>query len=323
LVAQCARFEMNALAPSPFLDYLPILPRRLWLETPDVEATVPMLRGTWGAALYDLDRDAYHAVFGAEGSSDTPWRKSGPPTGDRPGRVTECRGNMPPGYLLRPAPPDPRCAPAVDFFLIGNAIEHDNACRHAWLEAAQRGLGPRRQAFTIRGSFVLGPSGRLSEENQESYGTRSVPATLAWPLSQAVWPLDAGTPCRLLFAAPLRIRRQGRLVEEPTLADIVVAACRRVEAFLPETLWAGWKRYSAAALETARAVPHSAWRGARLDLHRWSARQQNELDLHGVAGSLDLPEGPGELAPLLAAARWLHVGKGTVMGLGQFEVEEG
>jgi hypothetical protein len=30
-------------------------------------------------------------------------------------------------------------------------------------------------------------------------------------------------------------------------------------------------------------------------LQRWSASQQAELDPHGVAGVLDLPDGPGEL----------------------------
>ena len=52
-----------------------------------------------------------------------------------------------------------------------------------------------------------------------------------------------------------------------------------------------------------------------------SARQDADLELRGVSGVLDLPEGPGELWPLLAAATWLHLGKATVFGLGQFEVQ--
>ncbi|MEW6744994.1 MAG: CRISPR system precrRNA processing endoribonuclease RAMP protein Cas6 [Planctomycetota bacterium] len=45
------------------------------------------------------------------------------------------------------------------------------------------------------------------------------------------------------------------------------------------------------------------------------------MDLRGVCGMLELPDGPGELWPLLLAAQWLHVGKGTVMGLGRLDVE--
>jgi hypothetical protein len=32
------------------------------------------------------------------------------------------------------------------------------------------------------------------------------------------------------------------------------------------------------------------------------------------------PAAPGELWPLLAAALWLHLGKGTTLGLGQLQV---
>lgn len=33
-----------------------------------------------------------------------------------------------------------------------------------------------------------------------------------------------------------------------------------------------------------------------------------------------MPAGAGALAPLLAPAVWLHVGKGTVMGMGRLQV---
>lgn len=39
-----------------------------------------------------------------------------------------------------------------------------------------------------------------------------------------------------------------------------------------------------------------------------------------MAGELHLPAGPGPLWPLLAAALWLHLGKGTIVGLGQPKV---
>ena len=90
------------------LNSVSLLPRRLLLATPGVEASVPMLRGAWGAALHDLAPAAYRAVFGTADDGQGP----------------------PPGYLLRPAPPDPRCAPAVDFFLIGEAVKHDAASDH-------------------------------------------------------------------------------------------------------------------------------------------------------------------------------------------------
>lgn len=73
-------------------------------------------------------------------------------------------------------------------------------------------------------------------------------------------------------------------------------------------------------LEAADSLPSGPWRGKRLDLVRYSGRQREEIELRGVAGSLDLPQGPGGVWPLLAAARWLHLGKGTIMGMGKIDV---
>jgi hypothetical protein len=73
-------------------------------------------------------------------------------------------------------------------------------------------------------------------------------------------------------------------------------------------------------LELARHYPAESWIGRPLDLVRYSGRQKQELEVHGVTGEISLPAGAGPLADLLAAAQWLHLGKSTVMGLGQMIV---
>jgi hypothetical protein len=231
----------------------------------------------------------------------------------------------------------------VDWFIFGAALDYQATLWRAWQLAAARGLGPTRRPFSIRAVVALGPRGELRPaaefapppvaefaRNQEidparSPRTPASPATKsehAWTLADAQWPLDPRAACALVFAAPLRLRRQGRLIDEPSLADIVVAASRRIAAFLPAPRRDEWQARTPAWLELAHTTTQGRWVGTRLDLHRYSARQQSELDLRGVTGSLELPVGPGELAPLLAAARWLHLGKGTVMGLGQMAIAD-
>jgi hypothetical protein len=98
-----------------------------------------------------------------------------------------------------------------------------------------------------------------------------------------------------------------------------VAALRRVHALggpVADPLWAARHEW----LEVARAIACSPWQGRRLDLVRYSGSQRREIEMQGVVGTLDLPDGPGPLSPLVAAAQWLHLGKGTVMGLGQLRV---
>lgn len=268
-----------------------LVARRLSLDTPGVEATVPMLRGTWGAALHDTEPAAYQAVFG----KDSPGDPGGHPGGG--------------GYVLRPAPPDPEDHPAVEWVVLGGGVEHDAALCRGWSEACRRGLGPRRRPFTIRKTRLLGPCGEVDESG-------------VWSLDGAGWPLEgdpALTPCRVVFDAPLRLLRRKRLLEEPTLADLTVGICRRVAALGGMEAEAA-RDLQGRCLVLARDCPSHPWQGERLDLVRYSGNQKAELAMHGVCGGLALPNGPGSLWPLLAAAAWCHLGKGTVFGLGQVRI---
>ncbi len=114
--------------------------------------------------------------------------------------------------------------------------------------------------------------------------------------------------------------RQHRLIEQPTTVDIAVAAARRLEAFLPSPASEALARMKPAIIEQAKTQHAESWHGRRLDLVRYSGRQKRELEMRGVSGYLDRPGGPGPLWPLLAA-QWLHLGKGTVVGMGQLVVK--
>jgi hypothetical protein len=307
------------------------------LQTQGVAATVPMLRGVWGRALHELDRAVYDQVFGDERpAAPAVYLPRGNPAPEcvatelaaAPARAKRSAGlEQPPAetpgdaevrpYLLRPAPPDPQFAPALDFLLFGPALSLDQALCRAWDVACGMGLGPRRTAFFIREAAPLDAAGNMLPAAQ----TLAAAATF-FTLDQTLLPLpdQEKTPCRLAFFSPLRLRRHGRLVECPALPDLVAAANRRVRAFLPEPLRPQFDLLAPQLLEQARRTRATQWRGDRLDLRRYSGRQRAELDLHGVIGSLDLPTGAGPLAPLLAAAQFLHLGKATVMGLGQLVV---
>jgi hypothetical protein len=248
-----------------------------------------MLRGVWGAALHDLDPVAYRDVF------------------ESPQEAGEPR---PQGYVLRPALPDPEFAPALEWILIGQAIRHDESLKRAWDIASGMGLGPRRQRFHIPKIRTLGPDELTPGDSHP------------WPLAEVTWPWpNVDRPCRLCFPVPLRILHRGELIERPTLSDLIVAACRRVRGYLPSDRRAEWDELAREALIRSRDIPSTAWQGDRLDLQRYSGRQQAEVELRGVSGCLGLPAGPAELWPLLASAQWLHLGKGTVMGLGRLLIE--
>lgn len=267
------------------LDEVAILPRRLVLCTPGATPTIPMLRGIWGKALHDLDRLAYHRVFCEGEAGGTPL------------------------YVLR-AHAEGEFGPVVDHVFLGDASRHDRTLLASWMRACEMGLGPGRVPFFLRG-YPLAPDGERDESGE------------GWPLGHAHWPLAGdpeSEPCLLSFPWPLRLLRRKLLVTEPTLPDIIVGICRRVESLLPPGTHDRWRLLAGQCLEIARQTPATAWEGDKAVLSRWSGRQQAEVDLRGVVGGIILPAGPGPLWPLLAAGQWLHVGKGTVMGLGRLMI---
>ncbi len=265
---------------------------RLLLETPRVRATVPMLRGVWGRALRHLDEEAYRRVFVGDG-----------PTHRRL-----------PRYILRPAPPDPVTAPAVEWMVLNVDARLEAVLWRAWDVAGGMGLGAERVPFRVRQRLGLGPGGGpVLDEAQR------------WRLSDAGWPLagdPTSTPCRLDFPLPLRLIGGGALLAAPEVEDIAASALRRIAGLAGEARGEGYRNLMRAVRREAAALAASPWRGERVDLVRWSGRQRLEIDLYGVQGGLHLPGGAGQLWPLLAAAQWAHIGKGTVFVLGKLRISE-
>ncbi len=253
---------------------------KMRLETPHVYATTPMLRGVWGRALRLVDQRAYDEIFVGLGPDNR--------------RV--------PKYIIRPAPPDPRTAPAIDLVLINVPSSLRPAVWEAWLVACGMGLGKGRVPFRIREKI---PIASTSEGLPPDWANSGNPAT---------------APCRLTFPTPLRLMRKGTLLQHPALQNITTAGVRRVCHLAGMSRGPGYQSIQRCTSALAAEIRASPWQGKRSNLVRWSAVQQRELELFGVTGTLTLPNGPGALLPLLNTLRWLHLGKGTVYGMGQLTV---
>ncbi|MCY4260661.1 MAG: CRISPR system precrRNA processing endoribonuclease RAMP protein Cas6 [Rhodobacteraceae bacterium] len=273
-----------------------IIAIRMLLDTGSLRATVPMLRGVWGRALRDIDPLVYRAVFEGNRSQITSEGE---------------RTNMPPMplYVMRPAPPDPAFAPAVELLLLGYASRQAPVALRAFKQAAQTGLGPRRVPFRIRRVCGIQPDRTLICEPQ------------MWNLHAAAYcmsqTLHKSESLRVEFEGPLRLLRRGSLIDSPSFIDLAIVGLRRLCALSSA---APSRDLQAMVLEAARSLPASIWCGQRHDLVRWSGRQKRRIEMRGVTGWLDLPDGAGPFRPLLAACEWAHLGKGTVFGLGRYSL---
>ena len=273
------------------LGQIRIIPRRMRLDTGKVRATGPMVRGVWGRALRHLDTTAYERVF----------------EGKRKGM--QGNSERTPLYVIRPAPPDPGFAPALDWILIGEAGRFEGSLVRAWDVASGMGLGADRTPFAIREVRSLDVNAVMTSADQR------------WSLREAAEALEISgeAAIRLEFSVPLRILRRGELMERPTFTDIAVALLRRLTSLA--CVEGRDRDLPNAVIAAASQTESTAWQGNRADFVRWSGSQQREMDLHGVTGSIDLPRGAGALWPLLEAGKWIHAGKGTVFGLGQLELK--
>lgn len=260
---------------------------RMGLSERGRRVALTVLRGAFGAALHDLSCEAYAEVF----------------------RPDERDGS--PAYLLRRSPHEMPGRGIFEMVLFDRALAHLDVVLDAMRLAGERGLGRDRTPFVVERLAWLDPRGRPCRE-------RAVEGP--FPLDLTAWPLagdPAHEPCRLLFPEPVRILRRQVLIERPTLRDVVVAGCRRLEGLVAPEHRVSAHELQVAGLEAADAVVSQAFVGERGSVGRWSATQQQRVELHGVSGHLDLPEGPGLLWRLLAALQWTHCGKATVVGLGR------
>ena len=257
---------------------------RLHLETPGVQTSVSQLRGVWGAALHQSSPQAYQFFFS---------------------------GAAAPKYLMRPVPPGAEAQPAIELVLLGEVPEAiEAAVWEAWGMACQMGLGKHRYPFRIMAVHPLAWDGTVLSQAIRQPGFVLHPS----------FEFRQDEACRLLFPAPLRLIYRRALIEQPSLPDIMIASLRRLHLLQPDLFDVSWS-HREQWLQYARTLPCRPWQGQRLNLVRYSASQQQDVNMHGVSGWLELPKGPGLLADLLAAASWIHVGKGTVMGLGQLQLE--
>ncbi len=259
----------------------------------DGEAPGPeLLRSVWGAALADIDPEAYQRVF----------------EGAPPERVSRFAWRTP----LEPRPEDER-RPRYELLLFDGEFARIPTWRAALRLALERGLGRGRRGATLVGEEFLAATGE------------ALPRLSPFTLSGVPWPIVGDPECdpvRIVATSPWRLLRNKRLIQGPGLTDVVVAGWRRVVNLLPSERRRSAERHGRELLRHARGVRCSPWRGRPERMTRWSARQGRRIRLDGVIGSFVLPEGAGPLAPLLAALEWLHLGKATTVGFGGARLDD-
>lgn len=183
--------------------------------------------------------------------------------------------------------------------LIGKAISHLSTITLAWEHALRTGLGDQRSRCTL-----------LDVQREQGGQGDTLPRATA-----------LGQHATLNLLTPLRLQYQGKPVRQHNIdaRTLLVTLARRWQLLLDVHLGAAAPQQDFAALATqAEAIRLTGDNLHWFDWGRYSQRQQQEMKLGGLLGSLQLH---GDLAPfteLLHIGQWLHVGKNTSFGLGRY-----
>ena len=277
-----------------------------------------MLRGAFGHALLALSPLPHTDGKPCALHASCPYCQlfAAPPL---PGHSLQKFSHMPQPYVIEPPTGGAQRLQAGQPFgfglvLVGKALGLLPTVLQAWQRALRTGLGPRHTSCTLLEVIDENCLQRSSEKRAHLPNlNRSVPPT---PV--------LGEHATLHFHTPLRLQVQGKPVRaaQLTARDVFVALARRTQLLCDVHLGAAAPQLDFAALSTQAAAINLQGEGLRwFDWGRYSQRQQQEMQLGGLLGSVHLQ---GDLAPfaqLLHQGQWLHVGKNATMGLGGYRLE--
>lgn len=189
-------------------------------------------------------------------------------------------------------------------------------------EGGKLGMGRDHAAFELAG--VLQEADLGSGEWQEVYDPVQGGLKLAQMIATTI--PKAPETVEVALITPLRIKRKGKLIgpREFQVADFLRQLWRRTQDI--NHFYADGNKEWSLPLPQTRADSMNA--SARLSLQwkdwtRYSSRQNSAMQMGGVVGKMSLwGDALEEWWPLLWIGQWLHLGKATSMGLGQYRLCE-
>ncbi len=228
--------------------------------------------------------------------------------------------HMPAPYIIEPptmgqAQLSKGASFCFNMVLIGAANTQLPLIIHAWEKALAKGLG--KDYCKVKLQQVIYEPRQAVEHIIYQAGQ----GELAMQPDFQPMPLTPVEQLKIQFATPLKILQNQQLLGNDMLAkDFLMALIRRYyllqEFYAKDYHVPDFKALAklAAQIQARPDFKHYTW-------SRYSTRQQKKIALNGVIGSITLK---GDLTPflnMLNIGQWLHIGKNTTFGMGQYSVQ--
>lgn len=206
---------------------------------------------------------------------------------------------------------------SIDMNLFGHGQRFFPYIVHAMRMAGQDGIGGNRQSFHLSRVAAIDFHGQPITVYQQAELCNE------YPLQSPPLP-DMPKKINIAFHSPVRIKQDNKNLSDShfNFSALFGSLLRRISMicyFHTDTpLETDFSGLSVAA----RNIQFSAQKLHWYDWTRYSSRQQTEMQMGGLLGSLSLDmEGLGDFWPYLWLGQWTHVGKGTSMGMGAYTIE--
>lgn len=206
---------------------------------------------------------------------------------------------------------------SLDMNLFGHGQRFFPYIIHAMHMAGQDGVGGNRQPFRLNRVDAIDFQGQPITVYQEAE-LRNQPPLQSPPLSQMPEKIN------IIFHSPVRIKQDNKNLAAAhfSFGALFGSLLRRISMICYfhtdtplETDFAG---LTAAARNFQFSAQNLHW----YDWTRYSSRQQTEMQMGGLLGSVSLNmQGLEDFWPYLWLGQWTHVGKGTSMGMGAYTIE--
>jgi hypothetical protein len=127
------------------------------------------------------------------------------------------------------------------------------------------------------------------------------------------------------FLSPTRLRFEGKLTDEVEFHHLVRAMLHRLSGLVYFHCSAEPSWDFSGLITLAQQIRTVQRRIQWVEQERYSRRQRRRLPMGGFMGEMTVEGNLEPFLPLLVAAEYVHLGKGTVMGLGKIRIvsEEG
>lgn len=207
---------------------------------------------------------------------------------------------------------------SLDLTLIGRANHQLPYLLHALRQAGVKGIGQGRGRFLIEAVSQALPGEGFSLIYQDGGRLAALP-----PQAPAIPPPPDGW-CTMVLTSPMRVQHQERLMGKETFSfrGLIAALLRRLSLLAYFHADSPIEADFRALVDQASAVCPTAASLSWYDWERYSSRQKTALQMGGLIGWVTFAG--SDLAsfwPWLWVGQAVHVGKGTVMGLGGYRIE--